>query len=240
MRDLDIELESQDDEIIDLEDIIEMPARPIDEDEDLDLDVEILDADADFEPEPERPARKSQQPAMQERRPKRPIFEEEDLIDSFGEESEEDETLFGPATSGKGAARKTVDRPELDVELDVFGEKDEKAILDELLGEPEMPESGTGEETGASLLERAASAMKTPEETRSADIESEPAVSKSQGAERTPIQPPADLSKTVEELIDQIESRLQEHIRVMVESRLPDLVRSIIDEELQKLRKELQ
>ena len=53
MRDLDIELDTQNDEIIDLEDIIEMPARPIDEDEDLDLDVEILDVDADLEPEPE-------------------------------------------------------------------------------------------------------------------------------------------------------------------------------------------
>ncbi len=125
-------------------------------------------------------------------------------------------------------------------ELEVLDEEDEKAILDELLDEPEMPESGAAGGTSANLRDRAVSAMKAPEEARSAGIESEPAVSGSQGPENTPIQPSADLSKTVEELIDQIESRLQEHIRVMVESKLPDLVRSIIDEELQKLRKELQ
>jgi hypothetical protein len=235
MRDLDVELESQDDEIIDLEDIIEMPARPIDEDEDLDLDVEILDVDADLEPEPERPARKAPQPAMRERGPQ-PILEDEDLINSFGEESEEDEELFGTVASGAGPAKKTAGR----AELDVFEEKDEKAILDELLDEIEMPESSAGGGTGASLRERAASAIKVPEETRSVEIESEPAVSGSPGSGRTPIQPSVDLSRTVEELVDQIESRLQEHIRVVVESRLPNLVRSIIDEELQKLRKELQ
>jgi len=48
MRDLEIDLEGQDDEIIELEDIIEMPARQIDENEDLDLDTEILDVDSYF------------------------------------------------------------------------------------------------------------------------------------------------------------------------------------------------
>jgi len=62
MRDLDIELDSQDDEIIDLEDIIEMPDRPIDEDEDLDLDVEILDVDSDFEPREQQPSIREQAP----------------------------------------------------------------------------------------------------------------------------------------------------------------------------------
>ncbi len=103
MRDLDVELESQDDEIIDLEDIIEMPGRPIDEDEDLDLDVEILDVDADLEPEPVKPVRKTPQPAK-ERGPQRSVFEDEELIESFGEESDEDESLFGPV--GAEASKK--------------------------------------------------------------------------------------------------------------------------------------
>src|SRR5208337_1579340 len=92
MRDLDIELESQDDEIIELEDIIEMPARPIDEDEDLDLDVEILDVDSylEPEPEPEKPAKKAAQPIMREQAQKQPP-RQEDMFESFGDESEEDE-----------------------------------------------------------------------------------------------------------------------------------------------------
>jgi len=57
MRDLDIELEGADDDVIDLEDIIEMPDSPIDEDEDLDLDVEIFDVDSDLEPGTEKAAK---------------------------------------------------------------------------------------------------------------------------------------------------------------------------------------
>src|SRR5208283_5856283 len=89
MRDLDIELENQDDEIIDLEDIIEMPANPIDEDEDLDLDAEILDVDSYFEPEPEpepeRPIKKTAQPFMEEL-DQRTGSKHDDLVESFGDE----------------------------------------------------------------------------------------------------------------------------------------------------------
>ena len=62
MRDLNIELESPDDDIIELEDIIEMPSGFIDEDEDLDVDV--FELDPDLEPEPESHAQKSARPLM--------------------------------------------------------------------------------------------------------------------------------------------------------------------------------
>ena len=113
MRDLDIELESQDDEIIELEDIIEMPARPIDEDEDLDLDVEILDVDSYLESEPEKPAKKAAQPFMKEQAQKPPL-KQEDLFESFGDESEEDEMLFEPVAS-REPAKKTMQRAETKV-----------------------------------------------------------------------------------------------------------------------------
>ncbi len=232
MRDLDIELDSKDDEIIDLEDIIEMPDRPIDEDEDLDLDIEILDVDADFELEEEKPARQVPQPAMK-RQAQRRGLEDEDLIGSFDDGTDEDDSLFDQIAS-REPARKTAAR----AEPRVF-EEDAESILDEFMDEPGMPEPSVGERKNAGLMERAAAAIKIPEEARPVKIESEPVISGSLESGPKPVPPPADLSKTAEELIGRIEERLQEHIRVMVESRLPDLVRSIISEEVEKLKKEL-
>jgi hypothetical protein len=133
-------------------------------------------------------------------------------------------------------AKKTVDR----VQPKVF-EEDEASLLDELMEETRIAQSGAGEEKNAELKERAAAAIKIPEETRSVDIEPEPepASAGSPDPAHIPVPPPVDFSKTAEELIDRIESRLQEHMRVMVESMLPDLVRSIISEEVEKLKREL-
>ena len=239
MRDLDIELESQDDDIIELEDIIEMPARPIDEEEDLDLDVEILDVDSYLESEPEKPAKKAAQPFKREQAQKPPL-KQEDLFEPFGDESEEDEMLFEPVAS-RGPAKKPVQK----AEATVFDEEKEPA-LDDFMDELGIPESGT--EKRADLRRKTAEAIKVADETLAlAEIESElmsdessePTLSQPAAPQRTPVPPPADISQTADELIGRLESRLQEHIRIMVESRLPDLVRSIINEELEKLKEEL-
>jgi hypothetical protein len=241
MRDLNIEFDNPDDDIIDLEDIIEMPDRPIDEDEDLDLDVEIFDVDSDLGHEPEKPAQKAAQPPMKERA-QGPGPESGELIKSLGDETGEDETLFEPVPSG-GPGKDSMAR----LETQVFDEGEE-SLLDEFIDKPAMPGKGTRAEEKTGLRERAAAAMKVPEETRSAEVESAAAISdespesapaKAAAPISAPIPPPADLSQTAEELIGRIESRLQEHIRVMVESMLPDLVRSIINEEVEKLKKEL-
>ncbi len=235
MRDLDMDFESQDDEIIDLEDIIEMPSRPIDEDEDLDLDldVEILDIDSDLESEPE-PARKGAQPFMSDSAQMR--SEARDLLDSFGDEGEEDESLFEPVTSREPAvkSKEKVEFPEFD--------EDEKSLLDEFMDEAIVPESMMEEKV--ELRERAVSALRVTDEIRSATPE--PTISSETfepeqpaPAVQTPIPPAADITKTAEELIGRLESRLQDHIRVLVESKLPELVRSIISEEIEKLKKEL-
>jgi hypothetical protein len=233
MRDLEIELDTQDDEIIDLEDIIEMPDRPIDEDEDLDLDVEILDVDSDFEPEEEKPAGKAPQPAVKDQA-KRPRSKDEDLLNSFGDEAEDDETLFDQIASMEPAGKI------LDKAAPKVFEEDEESLLDELMDEREAGKPGTDEEKNVELRQRAAAAIKVPEDARPVEVESEPAVSGPLESAQPPVQPSVDLSKTAEELIGRIESNLQEHIRVMVESRLPDLVRSIISEEIEKLKNENQ
>lgn len=126
MSDLDIDLEGQDDEIIDLEDIIEMPARSIDEDEDLDLGAEILDADADLDLEPEEPlmAKRGKPPLLG----KPPVAppprdDEEDLLASLEEEPEEEEDLFKSITARevpKQPARKHEPEPEAFDDEDLF------------------------------------------------------------------------------------------------------------------------
>ncbi len=232
MRDLNIESESpdDDDDIIDLEDIIEMPDKPIDEDEDLDLDVEIFDVDSHLEPKAEKAAQQAAQPMKEQ--PQMPGFGKEDLLKSFGDEPEEDDTLFEIAES-RGVGKTHEVRAERQVFDDEAG-----SVLEELMDKPATP--GTGD--------RVVAATKAAKKARSAQLEPGAAISdeslasapsKAAAPMSAPIPPPADLSQTAEELVGRIESRLQEHIRVMVESRLPDLVRSIINEEVEKLKKEI-
>ena len=242
MRDLNLELESPDDDegIIDLEDIIEMPDRPIDEDEDLDLDVEIFDVDSDLEPKAPKAAQEAAQPIQAQAQAAGP--EEEDLIKSLADEPEEDDTFFKTAASGVvGETAKVKAEPQI---LD----DDAESLLEELLEKPAMPESGKDEEEKAVLDQSDIEAMMAAAENLSAGVEPETAISdeslapepsKAAAPPSAPAPPPADLSKVAEELIGRIESRLLEHMEAMVESMLPDLVRSIIDEEIEKLKQEL-
>ncbi len=236
MRDLNIEFENPDDDIIDLEDIIEMPSGPIDEDEDLDLDVDMFDTD--LEPEPEK--RKASPPLMKEQAHGR-SSEEDDLLKSFGDEPEEDEKLFEPVPR-RGSEKNSME----ETEPQVF--EDEESLLDEFMDKPAMPETEMSAEEKVDLRARTAAAMKIPEDVPSAEVEPEAAfpdesfesaASKAADPVSEPIPPAADLSQVADEIIVRIESGLQEHIRVVVESMLPDLVRFIINEEIEKLKKEL-
>ena len=91
---LDMQLDGDDDDIIELEDIIEMPDRPIDEDEDLDLGVEIFDVDEDLE---SPPARFTQKPVVGPAKQISLEAEEDDLLDAFEVDADEDDLLFEPA-----------------------------------------------------------------------------------------------------------------------------------------------
>jgi hypothetical protein len=220
MRDLNIDLENpDDDEIIELEDIIEMPDSPIDEDEDLDLDV-VFDVDKEPVPEPKAASRPPVQEQAQMPRP-----EKEDLIESLGGEPEEEDVLFEPAASGQAE-----ESPPAKGEPLLFDEGGQ-SLLDELISEPATPVTGMPADAGSEV---AAWTELAP------DTAGGPESLPSRGEDLSPA--PAglpDISQTAEELISRIEFRLQEHIRVAVESRLPDVVRSIINEEIEKLKKEL-
>src|SRR5208283_2953357 len=140
MRDLNIEFEGPDDDIIDLEDIIEMPSGPIDEDEDLDLDVDMFASDLEAEPgKAARPLMKEQAQGISS--------EEEDLLKSFGDEPEEDEKLFEPVAS-RGPEKKSME----EAESQVF--EDEESLLDEFMDKPAMTETGMGAEEKIDLKAR--------------------------------------------------------------------------------------
>ena len=236
MRDLDIELEGADDDVIDLEDIIEMPESPIDEDEDLDLDVEIFDVDSDLESGTEKAAK----PAMKEQPPGM-SSEAEDLIKSFGDEPDEEEVLFEqPASKGP-------EKPPLGKEDEPqFFDEEEELLLDDSMDKPAVHKSGLVSDEIAGSKDKDTGELTVTEEAPAADLEPEALLSDeslaSIAADSASARVPssADISQTAEELVARIETSLQEHIRALVESRLPDIVRSIISEEVEKLRKELE
>jgi len=249
MRDINVELETSDDndDIIDLEDIIEMPDSAIDEDEDLDLDVdvEILDADTDLTHEPPKAA----VPA-ETGRPQAAASDHEDLLESLGDEPEEETVIFEaaePAVPEKQPAGKS--------ESQLF-DLDDDSFLQEFLDKPdkaakpeEKSDFGLEADAGFEIIEETGFSDVQPE---AAFLEKAPAPQQPQAAApasapAAPVSAPAasaftpadELLQTAEELVERLESRLQEHIRLVVESRLPDLVRSIIKEEIDKLKKEL-
>jgi hypothetical protein len=233
MRGLDRQFEGDDDDIIDLEDIIEMPDRPIDEEEDLDLGVDIFDVDEGLQSTPLKSARKSGGLSIEE---KSREVDDMDLLDTL--DADEDDLLFEPTGSApKGKFSATPARPR------VFDQEDEESILDDFLAEPVASEP-LGEET-PDLQARAEAAMEVAEEEwpqeAVAATPSEAAVqAESAATESVAGASISEISAAAEELIGRIESRLQEHIRVAVESMLPGLVRSILDEEISKLKKELE
>ena len=263
IRNLDMQLEGDDDDIIELEDIIEMPDRPIDEDEDLDLGVDMLDMDEELQSQPARGARR---PAGPREKVSALEAEEEDLLESLADDMDEEETLFEP-TSPVSKKKSPAEKAQMDIfdeedesilddllaepvasdarkkqkaQPDIFDEEDE-SILDDLLDEP----SDARLEEKVDLRARTEAAMRVAEKER---LEEVVAASSSEPAGKAEAPAPAsgagasvsEISAAAEELIGGIESRLQEHIRAVVESMLPGLVRSIIDEEIAKLKKELE
>lgn len=234
MSGLDRQLEGDDEEIIDLEDIIEMPDRPIDEEEDLDLDGDIFDVDEELESPPAVSARKGAGISVKGRSKKE---EEEDLLESFGAETDEADTLFEPTVSvatGKPSGQRAP-RPVADEEEDL--------LLDDLLAESSPADAQRGKQSA--LRARAEAALKfteeePPEEAAEEGFEDLPA--QEEAAPPAPVAQAsaAEISAVAEELVGRIESRLQEHIRAVVESMLPDLVRSILEDEITKLKHELE
>lgn len=147
MKDLDMAREGPDDDIIDLDDIIEMPSGFIDEDEDLDVDLFKLDPDLELEPE--NLAQKTARPFMNEQA-QRQSSSGQDLLEAFGDEAEEDEKLFEPVPSRR-PGKKAKER----AEPQVF--EDEESFLDEF-----MDKTANGDESFKPAASKAAAPVSVP------------------------------------------------------------------------------
>jgi hypothetical protein len=195
MRDLNDPLESPDDDIIELEDIIEMPAGFIDEEEDLD---DVFKLEPDLEPEPEKHAQKAVRPFMKEPAQGQ-SSKVQDLLQSFDHEAEEDEKLFEPVASrlpgkkSKGSA-----------EPQVFEEKE--SFLDEFIDKPAIADES---------LESAASKAAAP---ISAPIP--PAADLSQVAEELIGRIESRLQQHIQVMV---ESRLPELVRSIINEEVEKL-----------------
>ncbi len=149
-QEADIDLESlgeDDDEIIDLEDIIEMPAGSIDEDEDIDLDVEILDAEPDLDFDDFEPTKEGEQLSFGKKpaaAPSEPSEAEDVDVDDLLKDIEGEDDLFGTAAEAK--------EPELD-QAEILGETEEldkeepaaEAAEPIMAEEPAVVEKSSGE-----------------------------------------------------------------------------------------------
>lgn len=248
-RDIDIGVDNQDDDddVIELEDIIEMPARAIDEDEDLDLDVEILDAESglDFD----MPAKAGGQRTASEPDERDflefPRKDEKAALGLFDDEAEESEDLFETMKAAESGRKPVAEEAAFE-----DGEED---LLESLLeekgkaaAEPKSPSEGHKE-----LRERAAAALKIAEEEMVAPPREEPAspepvpevsVPAPAPAQAAPAMPLDDslVAECMEELVSRMEARLIEHIRQVVESRLPEIVQNVIREEIDRLKEEME
>ncbi len=166
---IDLQTGDEDDDIIDLEDIIEMPGRAIDEEEDIDMDVEILDAEPGLVfDSPEKPGKAAPQPSSQKDSMDLGMTESEQdayLLEDFDPDDEED--LFEKMTMPEPEKEQAEGEP-------IFDEEDD-LLLDDILNEVEKPQSEPPDENQHALRERAAAALKIEDATDKAPIPEPPA-----------------------------------------------------------------
>jgi hypothetical protein len=214
------EEEELDEDIIDLEDIIELgleekAAKP-------DADEEILDADGELD--------LSALDVDQDDREADTL--EADLLKEFGfDETVELEPQLeqesrshggdkgGNIHSGTSRKEETGSLEGLDSDLDFLLKDGEKDDFEKLL------DMGDDKKVGSSGGERLPAGLET--KATAASI-----------SEEVPVMAEPYEFRDLDELIDQIESKLNQTIREIVEARLPDIVRTLLREEIENLKKD--
>lgn len=230
-KDLGIELEDdfEDDGIIDLEEIVELPEGA--EDEDLSLDVELLDVDSDLD--------LSDLDGKLKGSGGSDILDEDFLKDfSFGESEEKPAEEPPPAPPPAEDPGGILGQNSVDELLKGFSFGDEPGLGADLASPQTETAEADSKGTGFETLEDFDPELFLKEEPEKA-LEPEPAAAKPAAAPVAPkplsVQPP---QVELDEFVSKIEAKLVETIREMVESRLPDIVRSVLREEIDKLKKE--
>ncbi len=200
MRDLNITSDGPDDDIIDLEDIIEMPSGFIDEDEDLEVDVFKLEPDLELESEDL--AQEGPRPFMDEQAQSQSSGGQ-DLLEAFGDEAEEDEKLFEPVPS-----RRTAKKSKGRAEPELFEEKE--SFLDEF-----MDKTANADEPLKPAASKAAAPISAPVA---------PAVNLSQVAEELIGQIESSLQRHLQAMV---ESRLPDLVRSIINEEVQKLKKEL-------------
>ncbi len=238
-KDIDMDMEDLDEDIIDLEDIIEMPAGSIDEDEDLDLDVEILDAEPDLdfdmlEKDAAGAAKLSKEPPMKDFSPKPSTEAQDDLVKSFDGDLDDDEDLFETLMADETGKKPEPVKKEEKPKAASSDELLDQSLLDELLAEEAMSQQSKAPSAVSAELKERAAAEKVPPPK----IEPQAPMEIPKPATTAKLDDPM-IGEYIDELIAHMGTRLIENVRQMVEARLPEVVREVIREEIEKIKKEM-
>lgn len=228
------------DEIIDLEDVIELPDRAR-EVEELNLDVELLDAEPDLDDAGDLYAAKSFE------REKGPVFGD-DLLKGFALAEEESLQVDPLAGIGGGfeSLPKAPEVPSREPGDDALfgdesaGTRKHEPIIGSESAFPEegglltsdMPFTGDLEATKKASFESA-----LPQEPER--IERAPFVGEAGSDDPAVKAEVLDQAPSMDEFVSRIESRLLAAVREIVESKLPEIVKSVLQEEIDRLKKEL-
>jgi hypothetical protein len=245
-----------DEEIIDLEDIVELPADEQEQEEPLNVDVEVLDLDSgmDFD-DMESPggAGKKGRAGRAEKKgrargakdlPDSGLMPDMDLL-----EKDPDEALLDFSFPDENEERSGKDDLDLlsedgdDISVDFVlpdeeeSDKDSKKEEDLLLGDLDeelidfsFPEEGKEEELKDDLVSK--------REARVKGFLKKEAEQGDQGMAGALAEPSDASDVALERFVSQIEIRLVESLREIVEARLPEVVRSVLREEINKIKKE--
>lgn len=224
-KELGIELEDDlDEEVIDLEDIVELPDDS--EDDDLSLDVELLDVDSDLD-----------------------LSDMDAKLKGSGSNDVLDDDLLKEFSFGESDEKAPEAPPKQDNDILGQGSVDD-LLKDFSFSEDADSPFGAASERGSleddskdsdfeSLMDLDKGLFSEPE------IEPPPKVAeKPRIVAPIPVAPPVAAeafeagAPGLDEFVIRIEARLEEKIREIIESRLPDIVRNILREEIEKLKRE--
>ena len=263
---LGLDSDDDDDEIIELEDIVEMPAGSFDDDEIVDQDVEILDAeeDADFDlpgktrgtqDEPHTNGLIDELSAWRDEAAhagpgtfEQPVGEPAGRPEPSIEEPVKDEE--DPLEALIAAERKKLG---IGAEAAPSGPADILLPLEEDAGEEDldafvMTEPETGEITIPEAPDPAPEPAAIEEPPAPAAVSAPPQVQEPPHpashsldfediiSPGVDIQISANLNTYIDQLIGGVEAKLVDTIRTLVDERLPDIVREIIREEIDKIK----
>lgn len=223
---MDFDIGDEEDEILDLEDIFELPDE--DGEEDDDLDVEILDADLD-DPDGKSSSEEDD------------LFGK-DILKGFPLDEDREDV---PGKRSAKASRQEPDEDILkdlsfleDLDSDSDGKETKEAADEDILKGFSFEEAKPGKDPDlsgniidAADLEALLAEVDSPPQKEAVPVEAP--------AKIVPAAPIGGAVPEMDDFVSRIESKLVETVREIVEASLPDVVRSVLQQEIERLKNEM-